>query len=111
MRFIYLLFLATSLCTIGFSQIQQGAILIGGNLSYNGQNSSTEFFSNNTFNTSDIKTNMVTIRPQIGFFTSNNDLLGISINYEYNFLEQTQTFGDQSFSTEEKTNVILFEIF
>lgn len=54
---------------------------------------------------------MVTIRPQIGFFTSNNDLLGISINYEYNFLEQTQTFGDQSFSTEEKTNVILFEIF
>lgn len=69
--------------TICEAQIQKGAILLGGDVSYNGQSKKEEFSQINYLTFEEYNSNYFAIRPQIGSFISSNTLLGIGLSYEH----------------------------
>jgi hypothetical protein len=89
------------------AQVQKGAILTGGSISYNGTNNKDEFSVNSGFVLDEFKRNFIAVRPQIGFFRNESTLLGIGLTYEHNSMEQLSSFnGSPNTPFVEKSNVI-----
>jgi len=93
------------------AQIQKGAMLIGGNVSFNIQERNEEFRTYSfTLEDDYYKRTFLSARPQFGVFINESMLLGIGINYEFNetkskFIDLTSY--EESESTQ-KSNLIFF---
>lgn len=65
------------------AQLQKGAILAGGGITYMGRNASDNISVQPGPYQNDLKSTFLSIRPSIGFLISESTLFGIALNYEY----------------------------
>ena len=94
MKQLLIILLAGVLSTNLNAQVQKGAILTGGYVSYHNHNNSDEFpysYSEYTDYVLKRETNSLTLSPQIGLFISETTLLGVGITYEYSKNDQQTT--------------------
>ncbi len=66
---------------IGFSQVQQGAILLGGQFSFEIENNENNSNNNQSFIPN--KTTTFSIQPQIGYALSENLIIGSAVGYNF----------------------------
>lgn len=85
------------------AQLQKGAILMGGSMSYNGINNTQEFSAGYSSG-SDYKYTFVALKPKIGFFLSESFLLGVGATFEHLSTEQ-EIFLNNPIIIEETSNV------
>lgn len=91
------------------AQIQKGALLTGGSISYNSQENDSEGMTNYGFVKSESDNDLLALRPQIGLFVTESLLIGMGIGYEYRY-RKSRTFrdGTSDFPSSRKSNSFSF---
>jgi len=108
MKKTILLLLTLTISQFATGQINKGAILIEGTVSFNKSETENEFSVNSSFVTDELKSTFFAFRPRIGFFTSKTFLIGMGLNYEHNGYEYKTSYdGTQGTTYSEKSNIYL----
>ena len=83
MKKFYALFLALTACILAHAQVSKGSLVLGGNLSYDGQSSTTTGTptTGNPPTNSSVKEHGILLNPSIGKAIRDNLVLGIDLNY------------------------------
>lgn len=86
------------------AQIQKGAKLLEGVISFNSRRTTGDFISNGSFvnNNVNSKTTSFSLQPKIGFFTSETFLVGIGAAYEYSHFKATSPVVPSYISLQKK---------
>ena len=89
------------------AQIQKGAILTGGGISFSNQDIETGRTVNGTFSLGMFEDDFIALSPQIGFFANESLLLGAGIQYEYSYFRSISiTNGVTNVFSRQKSNMI-----
>lgn len=108
-KLLFVLLASTILSTLN-AQVQKDAVILGGSIIFNGNDNSNEFSSYNA-NSSDYKSNFLSISPQIGYFATESLLLGIGLTFEHRDQEyQSQSYSGGYNGNTDKTRSNLFLI-
>jgi hypothetical protein len=92
------------------AQIQKGAMLIGGNVSFNVQERNEEFRIYNFALEDYYKRTFLSAHPQFGIFINESMLLGIGINYEFIETKSRRVYlvSYRESESNQKSNLIFF---
>ena len=113
MKYFLLLFTVIYFSNETEAQIQKGGILIGGNINFNNQeNNLQRIASGVTFE--DVQENdLFTLQPQAGIFVSQSLLLGLGLEYEYQYFKDVSSRNDRGIVDffSRKNNLMLLNVF
>ena len=109
-------FISTSLIII-FSlqtkaQIQKGAILLGGSISFNSQDNNLDRLASGVSFLDENETDFLSLQPQAGIFVSESLLLGIGLKYEYQYIKDADyREGNATNFFSNKANLTLYNAY
>ncbi|MCG8432998.1 MAG: hypothetical protein MJA83_03075 [Gammaproteobacteria bacterium] len=109
MKYLLIISLHISILSLtANAQIQKGAILTGGIVSFSTQDSDEDQTSPTGFTRREYNSDFLILRPKVGIFVSESLLLGLGIQYEYRYSRSSTSLdGTQAGFSIQKSNLIL----